>query len=152
MPDKTKSVKRAPNDSLLKPVTPNEILAKVVGDKPIARTDLMKALWDYIRKHGLQDAHQRRREFEGRVQRQGAGQHVRDDEARFRASEEVTRTWDLVAGRSSSDWELRRRGEIWSRGVENKDSQTGVTSGVFVASGVPIAPAERKRLEASRGW
>jgi chromatin remodeling complex protein RSC6 len=59
MLDKPKSAKKAPNDSLLKPVTPDETLAKVVGDKPIARTDLMKALWDYIRKHGLQDAKKR---------------------------------------------------------------------------------------------
>jgi chromatin remodeling complex protein RSC6 len=40
-------------------------LAKVVGDKPLPRTELTKKLWAYIRKNGLQDAkkedpHQRR--------------------------------------------------------------------------------------------
>jgi len=40
----------------MKPVTPDEKLAKVVGDKPLARTELTKQLWVYIRKNGLQDA------------------------------------------------------------------------------------------------
>ena len=40
----------------MKPVTPDEKLAKVVGDKPLPRTELTKKLWAYIRKNGLQDA------------------------------------------------------------------------------------------------
>ena len=43
----------------MKPVTPDETLAKVVGDKPLPRTELTKQLWVYIRKNGLQDANQR---------------------------------------------------------------------------------------------
>jgi len=43
----------------MKPVTPDELLAKVVGDKPLARTELTKQLWVYIRKHGLQDANKK---------------------------------------------------------------------------------------------
>ena len=40
----------------MKPVTPDALLAKVVGDQPLARTELTKKLWVYIRQHGLQDA------------------------------------------------------------------------------------------------
>ena len=43
----------------MKPVTPDELLAKVVGDQPLARSELTKMLWAYIRKHGLQDATKR---------------------------------------------------------------------------------------------
>jgi len=40
----------------MNPVTPDEKLAKVVGDKPLPRTELTKKLWVYIKKNGLQDA------------------------------------------------------------------------------------------------
>ncbi|HEV7926211.1 MAG TPA: SWIB/MDM2 domain-containing protein [Verrucomicrobiae bacterium] len=40
----------------MKPVTPDELLAKIVGDKPLPRSELTKSLWAYIRQHGLQDA------------------------------------------------------------------------------------------------
>jgi chromatin remodeling complex protein RSC6 len=40
----------------MKPVTPDELLAQAVGDKPLPRTELTKQLWVYIRQHGLQDA------------------------------------------------------------------------------------------------
>ena len=43
----------------MKPVTPDDKLAKVVGDKPLPRTELTKKLWVYIRKNGLQDAKKR---------------------------------------------------------------------------------------------
>jgi len=39
----------------MKPVQPDEKLAKVVGGTPLPRTELTKKLWAYIRKHGLQD-------------------------------------------------------------------------------------------------
>ncbi len=39
----------------MKPVTPDETLAAVVGAKPLPRTELTKKLWAYIRKNGLQD-------------------------------------------------------------------------------------------------
>lgn len=54
-----KKTKRAPNAAFMKPVTPDEKLAKVVGDKPLPRTELTKKLWAYIRKNGLQDAKKR---------------------------------------------------------------------------------------------
>jgi chromatin remodeling complex protein RSC6 len=39
----------------MKPVQPDAVLAAVVGSKPLPRTELTKKLWDYIKKHGLQD-------------------------------------------------------------------------------------------------
>jgi len=39
----------------MKPVAPDEKLAKVVGAAPLPRTELTKKLWAYIRKNGLQD-------------------------------------------------------------------------------------------------
>jgi chromatin remodeling complex protein RSC6 len=47
--------KRKPNAAFMKPVTPNEKLAAVVGAKPMPRTELTKKLWDYIKKNKLQD-------------------------------------------------------------------------------------------------
>ncbi len=39
----------------MKPVTPNEKLAAVVGAAPLPRTELTKKIWVYIKKNGLQD-------------------------------------------------------------------------------------------------
>jgi chromatin remodeling complex protein RSC6 len=55
----TKKAKRTPSAAFMKPVTPDEKLALVVGDKPLPRTELTKKLWGYIRKKGLQDAKKR---------------------------------------------------------------------------------------------
>jgi chromatin remodeling complex protein RSC6 len=52
--------KRKPNAAFMKPVTPDDKLAAVVGSKPLPRTELTKKLWDYIRKNKLQDAKNRR--------------------------------------------------------------------------------------------
>ena len=43
----------------MKPVTPDNMLALLVGEKPLPRTELTKKLWVYIRKHGLQDSKKR---------------------------------------------------------------------------------------------
>ena len=51
--------KRKPNAAFMKPVTPDNMLALVVGEKPLPRTELTKKLWVYIRKNGLQDAKKR---------------------------------------------------------------------------------------------
>ena len=40
----------------MKPVQPDDVLAAVVGSKPLPRTELTKKLWDYIKKNKLQDA------------------------------------------------------------------------------------------------
>jgi DNA topoisomerase-3 len=39
---------------------PSEALAAVIGNKPVARTAVVKKLWDYIKANGLQDAKNRR--------------------------------------------------------------------------------------------
>jgi upstream activation factor subunit UAF30 len=55
-----KAAKRTPNPSFMKPVQPDALLAAVVGEKPLPRTELTSKLWDYIRKNGLQDQQERR--------------------------------------------------------------------------------------------
>ena len=40
----------------MKPVTPDEKLAAVVGAKAMPRTEITKKVWDYIKKNKLQDA------------------------------------------------------------------------------------------------
>ncbi len=39
---------------------PSEALAAVIGTEPVARTQVIKKLWDYIKAHGLQDAANKR--------------------------------------------------------------------------------------------
>jgi upstream activation factor subunit UAF30 len=56
MDETSKQAKRTPNAAFLKPVTPDDQLAKVVGVEPLPRTELTKKLWAYIRTNGLQDA------------------------------------------------------------------------------------------------
>jgi chromatin remodeling complex protein RSC6 len=56
---KTTKTKRKPSAAFMKPVQPDDLLAKVVGGTPLPRTELTKKLWAYIRKHGLQDKKQR---------------------------------------------------------------------------------------------
>ena len=50
---------RKPNPALMKPVQPDAVLAVVVGSKPLPRGQMTKKLWDYIKKHNLQDAKKR---------------------------------------------------------------------------------------------
>lgn len=42
-------------------VTPSPELAHVVGAKPLSRGDAMKRVWEYIKKHDLQDPQNKRR-------------------------------------------------------------------------------------------
>ncbi len=51
---------RTPNAAFMKALTPSAALAAVVGDKPLARTEVVKRLWDYIKKGKLQDATNKR--------------------------------------------------------------------------------------------
>ncbi|MBI4432514.1 MAG: SWIB/MDM2 domain-containing protein [Candidatus Omnitrophica bacterium] len=44
----------------MKPLQPSEALAKVVGTKPLPRTQVVKKLWEYIKKNDLQDKKNRR--------------------------------------------------------------------------------------------
>ena len=48
------------NSAFMKPLTVSSELAKVVGDGPIPRSEVVKKLWAYIRKNNLQDAKNRR--------------------------------------------------------------------------------------------
>ena len=48
------------NSAFMKPLTPSEKLAEVVGSKPLPRTEVVKKLWQYIKKHDLQDKKNRR--------------------------------------------------------------------------------------------
>ncbi len=57
---KTAKTKRAPNPAFMKAMQPSEELAKIVGSKPIPRTEVTKKVWDYIRKNNLQDSKNRR--------------------------------------------------------------------------------------------
>jgi upstream activation factor subunit UAF30 len=57
---KAAGAKRKPNAAFMKAMTPSAILAEVVGNKPIPRTEVVKRLWAYIKKNGLQDAKERR--------------------------------------------------------------------------------------------
>ena len=50
----------AGNAAFMKPLTPSEDLAKVVGNKPLPRTEVVKKLWAYIKKNNLQDKKNRR--------------------------------------------------------------------------------------------
>jgi upstream activation factor subunit UAF30 len=55
-----KKTARTPNAAFMKPVTPSETLAAVVGPKPVPRTEITKKLWAYIKKNNLQDKTNRR--------------------------------------------------------------------------------------------
>jgi chromatin remodeling complex protein RSC6 len=52
--------KRKPNAAFMKPLTPSSALAEVVGSSPMPRTQVVKKLWAYIKKNGLQDSKNRR--------------------------------------------------------------------------------------------
>ena len=53
-------VKRTPNAAFMKPMTPSAMLAAVVGAMPLPRTEVVKKVWEYIKKNTLQDAVNRR--------------------------------------------------------------------------------------------
>lgn len=55
-----KKVARKPNAAFMRPVTPSSILAAVIGDKAIPRTEVTSKIWAYIKKLNLQDKINRR--------------------------------------------------------------------------------------------
>ncbi|MBG60618.1 MAG: hypothetical protein CMJ16_09190 [Peredibacter sp.] len=57
---KKKAAKRKPNAAFMKELTPSAELAEIVGSKPLPRTQVVKKLWDYIKKHDLQDPKNKR--------------------------------------------------------------------------------------------
>ena len=48
------------NSAFMKPLQPSDALGEVVGSKPLPRTQAVKKIWDYIKKHGLQDKKNKR--------------------------------------------------------------------------------------------
>jgi chromatin remodeling complex protein RSC6 len=57
---KATGAKRKPNAAFMKPMNPTAILAAVIGEKALPRTEVTKKIWDYIKKNKLQDAANRR--------------------------------------------------------------------------------------------
>ncbi|MES2880362.1 MAG: SWIB/MDM2 domain-containing protein [Pseudomonadota bacterium] len=53
---KAPAKKRTANAAFMKALTPSAALAAVVGAGPLPRTEVVKQLWVYIKKHKLQDA------------------------------------------------------------------------------------------------
>ena len=51
---------RKANAAFMRPLQPSDALGKVVGTKPIPRTEVVKKLWVYIKKNDLQDKKNRR--------------------------------------------------------------------------------------------
>ena len=48
------------NPALMKPLQPSKELAAVVGSKPLPRAEVVSKVWDYIKKHKLQDPQNKR--------------------------------------------------------------------------------------------
>ena len=55
-----KKGKKKAGGGFMAPLKPSEALAKVVGAKPLPRTQVVKKLWGYIKKNKLQDPKNRR--------------------------------------------------------------------------------------------
>ena len=60
MATKKSKSKRKPSAAFMKPMTIGAALQPVVGTKAIPRTEVVKKLWAYIKKNGLQDKKERR--------------------------------------------------------------------------------------------
>jgi len=52
--------KRKPNAAFMKPMTPSHELAAVIGSGSMPRTEVTKKIWEYIKKHKLQDSANKR--------------------------------------------------------------------------------------------
>ena len=51
---------RKPNAAFMAPLTPSSALAEVIGSKGMPRTEIVKKIWEYIKKNNLQDKKNRR--------------------------------------------------------------------------------------------
>ncbi len=60
MPKTAKKTARKPNAAFMKPMQPDDVLADIVGEKAIPRTEITKKVWAYIKKNGLQDKKEKR--------------------------------------------------------------------------------------------
>lgn len=59
-PAKKVAVKRTPNAAFMKPMVADAALQAVIGATLMPRTEIVKQLWVYIKKHDLQDAANKR--------------------------------------------------------------------------------------------
>ena len=55
-----KKTARKPNAAFMKAMQPSPALAKVVGEKAIPRTEVVKKIWAYVKRNGLQDKKEKR--------------------------------------------------------------------------------------------
>ncbi|MFD0666544.1 SWIB/MDM2 domain-containing protein [Ramlibacter sp. MAHUQ-53] len=60
MTEKATPAKRAANPAFMKAMKPSAALAAVIGAEPQPRTEVTKKIWEYIKKHNLQDAANKR--------------------------------------------------------------------------------------------
>ncbi|HMA09604.1 MAG TPA: SWIB/MDM2 domain-containing protein, partial [Ramlibacter sp.] len=60
VPAKKATAAKAPRKTTTGGLTPSAALGAVIGIEPIARTQVIKKLWDYIKANGLQDAKNKR--------------------------------------------------------------------------------------------
>ncbi|HWJ25637.1 MAG TPA: SWIB/MDM2 domain-containing protein [Flavisolibacter sp.] len=51
---------RKPNAAFMAPLNVSDNLANVIGNKPLPRTEIVKKIWDYIKKNNLQDSKNKR--------------------------------------------------------------------------------------------
>jgi chromatin remodeling complex protein RSC6 len=49
-----------PNSAFMKPLKPSAELAAVVGSEPLARSEVVSKMWEYIKKHNLQNPENKR--------------------------------------------------------------------------------------------
>lgn len=52
--------KNQKNSAFMRPVQVSDALAEIIGQGPMPRTEVTKKLWDYIKKHKLQDSQNKR--------------------------------------------------------------------------------------------
>jgi upstream activation factor subunit UAF30 len=55
-----KKAARKPNAAFMIPLSPSPALADVIGTKPLPRTEIIRSIWDYIKKNKLQDSANKR--------------------------------------------------------------------------------------------
>ena len=55
-----KKTAKKPNAAFMKALTLSPALAAVIGSKPVPRTEIIRKIWDYIKKNKLQDNKNRR--------------------------------------------------------------------------------------------
>jgi upstream activation factor subunit UAF30 len=56
----TKKTSRKPNAAFMKALTPSAELSAVIGNNPVARTEAVKKIWDYIKTNNLQNPKNKR--------------------------------------------------------------------------------------------